>query len=568
MNYRVRRCLICALCAWAWVVANAGLARAQAVDTRVLIDISGSMKRTDPNNMRAAALRLVTDLLPSGSQAGVWTFGRYVNMEVPHGVVDDVWRARAERGASRIHSRGMFTNIEDALRRATRDWQGASSGSRRNLLLLTDGMVDVSKEPGANQASRARLLQLLLPDLKARDIKIMTVALSAEADHELLRMLARETAGWYELASDAGQLQRAFLHAFEKTADTDAVPLHDNGFQVDASIKELTLLVFRAEQASPTLLQSPDGTEYSANTPPPGARWRSDEGYDLITVEQPQAGHWQVDAQLDPDNRVLVATDLRLQTGELGNHRLPSDGVEISASLQEAGRRIERADFMQLVQVFAEHTRPDGSVNSYRLQPNAAQEFTATIGDLRDEGVHSIVISASSDTFARERQVRFNVALPVTLDLGTAEQDYPVRIAARTEFIGAEQLQVQASLQGVPGQLRPLDLVRDEDGIWYGRIGELPAREHTLSLRITGTSPSGQPVDFDLPPVVIEQAPALPPEPVIPPQPPPRPRFDWIEYAWPLAAANVAALFLVSALWWWRKRRDSDPGLRLGELES
>jgi hypothetical protein len=568
MNYRIRHRLICALCACAWVVANAGTARAEAVDTRVLIDISGSMKRTDPNNLRAAALRLVTGLLPSGSQAGVWTFGRYVNMEVPHGVVDDAWRARAERGAERIHSRGMFTNIEDAVRRATRGWQGASPGVRRNLLLLTDGMVDVSKEPGANEASRTRLLQSLLPELQARDINVMTVALSDEADHELLRMLAQETAGWYELAGDAGQLQRAFLHAFEKTAETDAVPLHDNGFQVDASIKELTLLVFRAEQAPLTRLHAPDGTEYSAAAPPPGARWRSDEGYDLVTIEQPQAGDWRVDAQLDPDNRVLVVTDLRLQTGELGNHRLPSDGVEVAASLSEAGQPIERPDFLQLVQVFAEHTRPDGTVDTYRLQANTAHEFSATIGNLREEGVHTIGISASSDTFARERQVRFNVALPVIVDLGTAEQGYPVRVAARTEFVGTDQLRVQASLQSVHGRPSPLDLTRDETGVWQGEIGELPAGEHRLSLQVAGTSPSGQPVEFDLPPVVIEQAPAPPAEPPIPTELPQKPPFDWFEYAWQLAAANITALFVVCALWWWRKRRDRDPGLRLAELES
>jgi len=559
---------VCALLTGVLLVVNAEFVRAEAVDTRVLIDISGSMKRTDPDNLRAAALRLVTGLLPGGSRASVWTFGRYVNMDVPHGVVNDAWRARAERGAARIHSRGMFTNIEDAIRRATRDWQGASPGERRNLLLLTDGMVDVSKEPGENEASRARVLQSLLPDLYARDIHVMTVALSNEADHELLRTLAQSTAGWYELASDAGQLQRAFLHAFEKTTQTDTVPLQNNGFKVDASIKELTLLLFRASGAPATRLHAPDGSEYSAASPPPSARWRADEGYDLVTIEQPQAGQWQVDAQLDPDNRVLVVTDLRLETGTLANHLLPRDGIEIAASLSEAGQRIERADFLRLVRVFAEHTRPDGTLETYPLDATAAHDFTAMVENLRDEGVHTIAISASSDTFARERQMRLNIAMPVSVDLGEAEQGYPLRIAARSEFIKAEDLLVQASLNGASGEQRALEFGRGEDGIWLGEAGALPAGRHTLNVRISGTSPSGQPLEIDLPPLVIEQTPAPSTAPAMSSEPSPRAGIDWMQFAWQIAAANGVALLIVCTLWWWRRRRNNDAGLRLAEHEA
>ncbi|MDQ7050607.1 MAG: hypothetical protein Q9M92_14180 [Enterobacterales bacterium] len=60
----------------------------QKSDVRLLIDISGSMKKNDPNNLRIPALQLVTNLLPKGADAGVWAFGRYVNMMVPLSKVD------------------------------------------------------------------------------------------------------------------------------------------------------------------------------------------------------------------------------------------------------------------------------------------------------------------------------------------------------------------------------------------------------------------------------------------------------------------------------------------------
>ncbi len=48
-------------------------------DVRVVIDVSGSMKQNDPQNLRAPGLRLLSGLLPPESAAGVWTFasGQY-----------------------------------------------------------------------------------------------------------------------------------------------------------------------------------------------------------------------------------------------------------------------------------------------------------------------------------------------------------------------------------------------------------------------------------------------------------------------------------------------------------
>ncbi len=45
-------------------------------DVRLLIDVSGSMRQSDPNNLREPALELMLRLLPEGSRAGVWTFGQ------------------------------------------------------------------------------------------------------------------------------------------------------------------------------------------------------------------------------------------------------------------------------------------------------------------------------------------------------------------------------------------------------------------------------------------------------------------------------------------------------------
>ncbi len=61
-------------------------------DVRIVIDVSGSMVDSDPQNLRVPALRMLNGMIPTGARAGVWTFGRYANMEVKWGPVNDQWR--------------------------------------------------------------------------------------------------------------------------------------------------------------------------------------------------------------------------------------------------------------------------------------------------------------------------------------------------------------------------------------------------------------------------------------------------------------------------------------------
>ena len=90
-------------------------------DVRVVIDISGSMKKNDPNYLRRSALELLIQLFPEGSTAGVWTFGQWVNNLVPSNTVTTAWRANASAQAEKISSVALRTNIPAALEKAMAD---------------------------------------------------------------------------------------------------------------------------------------------------------------------------------------------------------------------------------------------------------------------------------------------------------------------------------------------------------------------------------------------------------------------------------------------------------------
>ncbi|MBV1885134.1 MAG: VWA domain-containing protein, partial [Gammaproteobacteria bacterium] len=235
-------------------------------DVRIVVDISGSMRKNDPHNLRIPAAELLIDLLPDNSKAGLWTFGKYVNMLVKHDYVSADWKRNAKIKAKKINSIAMYTNIGEAVEVASVGWLEPDPRYERSIILLTDGKVDISKSPTQNENEQNRILEQIIPRLTSSKVKVHTIALSANSDQLLMKRLAMNTGGSFSVANSANDLMKIFLKAFDAAVPSEQVPLEGNKFSIDASVKEFTALIFRASKAKPTQLTSPDGVSFNRNT--------------------------------------------------------------------------------------------------------------------------------------------------------------------------------------------------------------------------------------------------------------------------------------------------------------
>jgi len=555
-------------------------------DTRVLIDISGSMKRNDPQNLRRPALRLLVGLLPTDSRAGVWTFGQYVNMQVPLGKVDRAWKARAMKGAGKIHSRGLFTNIEEAIKRATADWEGASTRYRRHLVLLTDGVVDVSKDPSESAASRRRILQQWLPRLQQFGAKVHTIALSERADHELMQTLSRETGGWYEQVEDAARLQRVFLRIFEKVGQPDSVPLKDNRFRIDSSIDEATLLVFRDETAPATRVTPPDGRSFGAADAPANVSWHRDAGYDLLTIRKPGIGEWRIQAAMDPDNRVMVVTDLKMPVDELPNRWVMGERMPLVARFTDGGRPIVDQGFLDVVNLQAEPKDANGPGELRPLRDDGQDgdveagdgRFTLLLGPGLAPGTAEVTITAEGKTFQRSRHLSFEQLLPATLQVqpepSSAGSELLVQLSPAVEVLDMASIEVTGRLVSTAGEEQPLMLLPGTKGLgWEGRID--PARlpgEWRVAVHLVARTRAGNPLSLDLDPVVFQgtgPAPLPKPTEAVAEEPPEQAAVpdaeetDWMLLAGLFGAFNLLLLLVAGGVFWLLRRRSARDRVQL-----
>jgi len=505
-------------------------------DVRVLIDISGSMKRTDPHNLRRPALRLFTSLLPKGTHAGVWTFGQWTNMLVKHGQVDTPWKNNARNSTGEINSRGLYTNIEDVLRRATWDWKRPDDSSRRSLILLTDGLVDISKNPAENAASRERILNEVLPRLQQAGITVHTIALSSESDAPLLQQLAAATGGWFETIESADGLERLFLRMFEKVSTADTLPLNDNRVSIDNSIHEATFLVFRKPGAGITTIIAPDGSSFGRQQLPAGVEWFEDQRYDLITVQNPPPGEWRINADVDPDNRVMVVTDLRMKNTELPNDLSVDQPLLFTMQLEQKGKIIDHPDFLQFVKVTLTQISDNGDEWQWRLRDDGKQAdlaandgiFSTRLGESLIEGEHEFILDVDGITFKRNKHQRVKVyGQPVDVHLEALGHDrFALTIVPYVSLIDPHSMHVDIEHILPNGRLEKTAAAPVNAAEWRLELDAGGSTgEHELTAYIRGQRSDGSPVSVQLGPIRFEVGgDTTPPKraPMRPPQPEPQ----------------------------------------------
>lgn len=424
-------------------------------DIRTIIDISGSMKKTDPNNLRAPAMRLLVDLLPKDSKSGVWTFGQYVNMLVKHRVIDDAWKDEAKQKSNDISSVGLFTNMGDAINTAGYDLDRLNSEYEPFFILLTDGMVDINKDPEVNKQEQERILKELVPKFAEAGVKLHTIALSDKADQDFLKQLSLSTGGMSTVAENSDELLKAFVRLFDQSVPSEEVPLEDNKFLIDSSIEEFTALIFRKEGSEATQLVAPDESIINAKTDDPDVTWHTDAKYDLITVKRPYEGEWILQAEADPDNRVTVVSDLTLQSDEIPPTIFSGEEISVHAWFDSADGQVKDAEFLSLLDGSLQLTNEAGKSIKKEMAVQTEGEyqyaFFEKIRNLRRPGQFEISILVDGKTFKRQRTHRVEVLEPFAYDVsydGVGEESEGIVSAIPLlEGLDLEKTQVIAKIK-------------------------------------------------------------------------------------------------------------------------
>ena len=487
------------------------------VDAVLLIDASRSMLRTDPQKLRNQGAKLFLRFMGEGDRVGIIQFDRNATVvsdiaPLPGGDV-----APLDAAIDNIPVEGNFTNLRAPIVAAIEMLgQRGRPDSAKCIILLSDGKMD----PHPTEGQALQMSDLVshddLPKLTHLGAKLYTLALSPEADKDLLAKFAQEGGGQSFYTPDANTIHQKFSDLFLLLKKPQVLPLESGGFEIDNGVKEATFYVSRKIEGQEILLLNPQGKELHSTDLTPGIRWYRGQLFDVITITKPLPGRWGVQGLENAEGFATLVTDLKLQV------RWPDAAINAGDTVRFAARLAEGD------KAFEAPAIDDATFYTYRIIDGAGatllrgslndkgEEGDEQAGDhifggqikLEEEGDFRALVGVTAPTFTRSQQIPFRIAgqaltveavppdefghattrFKVTLSkLGLALKERKVKLAARAE----EQKEAKAL------EFTKAEEDQPKDEVYFADSTQLKPGKYTIFATLAGVGAKKKPEKFE-----------------------------------------------------------------------
>lgn len=372
-----------------------------------------------------------------------------------------------------------------------------------------------------------------------------------------------------------------------------------NRFRIDHMVESLTLVIQRDYGSAPVVVVLPDGSKWYASRHPETVKWTDGVTGDIISIENPQPGPWQLVGKVSKGSTLHMLSKLSVEIDPLPQPLFQGERIKITARLMGDEQRLRMPGLDYLVEWVArfvsDHQPGDENfaagtvtVGSYKDDGEGLDErpddgiFTGTINLNQPWGHYKFTVQARNNVFDREEEMAVILSRhPISLQL--IEPDDPLTSPYRMSVsIDAEALQLaethlELELVGPAGLQLPITF----SGLTEGQNEFVLPEVHEFgSYRIKGeafsTTVTGREIVLSLPEKFFNL--------IEPPAPPPSPeeiakREAAIAAAEEAKAKESAMMVLIGvnlvllllgivAIIFWRKRQALKKALEAAALDA
>lgn len=208
-----------------------------------------------------------------------------------------------------------------------------------------------------------------------------------------------------------------------------------NLFRIDHMVDSVTLLIARPYGSASVIVVTPDGSKWYASRHPETVRWVDGMTGDIITIEKPKPGPYQLLGELNPGSTIERVSSLSVELDPLPQPLYQGERVKVTARflgdeelirLPGMDYMIEwRAGFTSLrkpdEQNFVSGTFPIGSYSDNGEYLDEVPDdgiFTSELNLRQDWGSYTFSVTAANKVF--ERQINMPIYLspaPINLEV-------------------------------------------------------------------------------------------------------------------------------------------------------
>jgi len=491
-------------------------ATAREVQLLMALDISGSMKTTDPLRLLPKSAHIMVELLDEKDTLGILTFEDVTLTRLACGSLNPEQRRKGFQELTRLQPRGLYTDLYQALASGLKCFEqhGPAKEAKRALLLISDGQMDIDPLKGNSKAFVERVHQEIIPAYRKAAIPIYTVAFTEASDQAFLKSLAEQTGGRFLLIPAAKDIHQAFTRFYEDLKGPQTAPLVGNGFLIDSQVQEAIVVVTRSTQGKAVTLVSPKGEKINPAAKTAGVRWYSAPTFDMVTIPRPEPGNWTVSGHKAGEGKIILMTDLKLDCPHVPEEAGTDEALLAGALLKDKEKPVDAKEVLSPTLFTAELQAEGGKPLQLPLGPPPleqrelwpAEARVAKFPPFATPGVWHLKIRAQGKTFQRERNFSIKVSIPwykvkeISGD-GATQVEYllsPGREVA--QMVGCFSIiNPDGGVAGTFGQPLP------GSGFRFSFPPELSG-SYQLNAHLTGATASGRPLVLQPPPVNVNLA--------------------------------------------------------------
>jgi PKD repeat protein/Mg-chelatase subunit ChlD len=433
-------------------------------DIVLVIDSSGSMRSTDPYNLRKEAARLFVDLAHYDDQIAVVDFDGSAHLRASLCNVGENRRS-LKSAINAIDSSGG-TNIGSGLNAGYNQLNGGNAmvSHIKGAILLSDGIHEVGTHPSS-----------VVPSYVSNGWPIYTIAHSNAADEELMNNIAQTTGGKYYKTDEAWDLLSLYLgihrdlrfivadiyQIHRKTQTISAGTSIERVITMDSSISFAEIVLFNRESDSGSRSSSidylealnenesengldyienkdlasekgnsqvlsrsqdnliltlyyPNGTAVSLNTSSttgtndPDIIHISSDYYEIYKINKQLPGNWTYNITSNCNSTqeyalfVNANTSIKFEAALDKEEYFTGEQVRINANLFNETQGFENAT------VTAYMTLPDRTTFNISLNDSGNGYYEGSVVNLSQEGTYEILVEAIKGNVIRQEILNFD----------------------------------------------------------------------------------------------------------------------------------------------------------------
>ncbi|WP_076500642.1 TIGR03503 family protein [Shewanella morhuae] len=309
-----------------------------------------------------------------------------------------------------------------------------------------------------------------------------------------------------------------------------------NRFRIDHMVDNMTLFVERDYDSGPVIVVLPDGSKMYSDRHPKTVKWAAGITGDIIYIESPMPGPWQLIGKVVPTSTIKKVSKLEIEVQPLPQPLFQGEQIKLVAQLMGDAQRMRLPGLDYLVEwnahFVSRHKAGDENfaagdiiVGSYKDNGEDYDErpddgiFTSNIDIRQPWGDYRFVVQARNNVFDRQVSSLFRLSpRPINVEVITPEDssmaEWKVMLHVDNSALQLAETHFSFELTGPAGMQVPLivDGLTQADSelvlptlIEFGR--------YKLKGTVATTTVAGREVILDLPEQFFSLTPPPPPLP-------------------------------------------------------